>query len=399
MFIEGTNTTRSVRENTEAGVDIGNPVVATDDNDISLTYWLSGADAASFDIDRTSGQLKTKAALHYETKASYKLIVNVSDGRLVDEIIIIITIINVAVDAPANSVPRFIDGGNTTRSVAENTARWVNIGSPITAIDADDDPLTYTLKGRDAASFDIDRTTGQLRTNVTLDYETKRTYIVKVTVSDGSDTDTITVTIIVTDVDDQKTPAITLTSRSPLMETTLNGSMVTLTLRNRVYENWIGDSVTVTGMTGVIVRPFNVDRVSDTKLSVQLMFDGTDLDTHATLTFTVEADAIVNYDGRALTTTARVTATTESVKASSAAPLTEATLNGSIVTLTLSSGGYEPRHTVGNYVTVSGITGVRIDRFAVARVSDTQVTVKLIFDGTTLTPMQRSLSGSGRMLL
>ena len=382
VFIEGTRTTRSVSENTEAGVDIGSPVVATDDNDISLTYWLSGTDAASFDIDLTSGQLKTKAALHYETKASYEVTLNASDGRLVDEIIVIIKIINVAVDAPANSVPRFIDGSNTTRSVAENTARGVNIGSPITAIDADDESLTYTLKGRDAASFHIDRTTGQLRTNATLDYETKRTYTVTVTVSDGSDTDTITGTINVTDVDDQKSPAITLTSRPPLMETTLNGSIVTLTLRNRVYENWIGNSVTVTGIAGVTVKPFNVDRVNDTKLSVQLTFDGTDLDTNATLTFTVEADAIVNYDGPALTTTARVTAATESVKASLAAPLTEATLNGSIVTLTLSSGVYEPRHTVGNYVTVSGIAGVRLDRFAVTRISDTQVTVKLIFDGT-----------------
>ena len=381
VFAEGSVTTRTVAEKTGAGVSIGNPVVATDANNEPLTYQLRGIDAASFDIDSTSGQLKTKAELHHETKTSYTVIVTVSDGRLVDEIIVIITIIDVAIDPATNSVPRFIDRNPTTRTVAENTARGVDIGSPITAIDAEGDSLTYTLSGIDAASFDLDTTSGQLKTRAALDYETKHTYTVKVTVSDGNLTDSITVTIKITDMDDQESPVIMLTSQ-PLMETTLNGGRVALTLRNRVYENWIGDSVTVTGIAGVIVRPFNVDRVNDTTLSVQLTFDGTDLDTNATLTFTVKAEAIVNYEGPTLTATVPVTAVNESVKASSAAPLTEATLNRSMVTLTLSGRYYESRHTVGNNVTVSGITGVTVSRFDIERISDTQVNIKLIFDGT-----------------
>ena len=230
-------------------------------------------------------------------------------------------------------------------------------------------------------SFDLDRTTGQLRTLAALDYETKRIYTVKVTVSDGSLTASITVTIQVIDMDDQKRPTIALISQ-PLKETTLNGSRVTLKLNNRVYESWLNDAVTVTGVAGVTVKPFNIERKSDTQLAVQITFDGTDFDTNATLTFSVEADAIANYDGPALTGTVVVNAVTESANASSAAPLTESTLNGGIVTLTLSGGIYESSHTVGNNLTVSGITGVTINRFDVARVSDTQVKVKLIFDGT-----------------
>ena len=380
VFTGGSVTTRTVAEKTAAGVSIGSPIVATDANNEPLTYQLTGIDAASFVIDSTSGQLKTKATLQHETKAFYTVTVTVSDGSLIDKITVIITVVNIVVEVPTNSAPNFIDGSHTTRRVAENTPSGMNIREPIAATDADNDSLTYTLSGPDAASFALDRTTGQLRTLAALDYETKRTYTVKVTVSDGSLTASITVTVEVIDVDDQKPPTIALTSQ-PLKETTLNGSRVTLTLNNRVYESWLNDAVTVTGVAGVTVKPFNIERKSDTQLVVQITFDGTDLDTDASLTFTVKADAIANYNGPALTATARVTAVPEAVNAS-AAPLTESTLNGSIVTLTLSGGIYESSHTVGNNVTVSGITGVTVSRFDVERVTDTQVNIKLIFDGT-----------------
>ncbi len=382
VFTEGSITTRTVAEKTRAGVSIGSPIVATDPNNEPLTYQLSGIDAASFDLDTRSGQLKTKAALHHETKASYTVIVTVSDGSLIDKITVVITVINRVVEVPTNTAPTFIDGGHTRRAVAENTPRGVNIREPVAATDTDNDPLTYTLSGPDVVSFDLDRTTGQLRTLAALDYETKPTYTVKVTVSDGSLTASITVTINVTDVDDQKSPALTLTSQSPLTEATLHGSLVTLRLSHRVYEEWFNDPVTIAGIAGVTANPANVKRVNDTTLTVGLAFDGTNLDTNATLTFTVKADAIANYSGTPLTATVVVAAVTESVKASSAVPLTEATLNQGVVTLTLSGRIYESQHTVGNNVTVSGIAGVTVSSFDVDRVSDTQVNVKLIFDGT-----------------
>ena len=104
--------------------------------------------------------------------------------------------------SPGNSAPTFTEGASTTRTIAENTAANVNIGTAIAATDADNDTLTYTLGGTNAASFSIVSTSGQLKTSAVLDYETKRTYTVTVTVSDGSLTDTITVTINVTDVNE-----------------------------------------------------------------------------------------------------------------------------------------------------------------------------------------------------
>jgi hypothetical protein len=123
----------------------------------------------------------------------------------------------------------------------------------------------------------------------------------------------------------------------PLTETTLNGSIITLTLNGAAYERSVFDfrgAIEVSGIDGVTFRWFDVDRVSDTALTVELTFIG-DFDTDATLTFTVGADAIAGYDGPALVARLPVTGGKESVVASTVVPLTEATLNGSVVTLTL----------------------------------------------------------------
>ena len=73
---------RSVAENTAAGGNIGAPVMATDtDAGDTLTYTVGGADMASFDIDPATGQLMTKAALDFETKASYTVTVTASDSN------------------------------------------------------------------------------------------------------------------------------------------------------------------------------------------------------------------------------------------------------------------------------------------------------------------------------
>ncbi len=201
IFEDGSATTRSIAENTGSGVDIGAPVSASDADNDSLTYTLGGTDAASFEINSTNGQLRTKGALDYETKRTYSVTVTASDGKLSDSITVTINV----TDVDENNAPVFASA-NTTRSVAENTGSGVNIGNAVSATDPDNDDLTYTLGGTDAASFEINSTNGQLRTKDALDYETKRTYSVTVTASDGKLSDSITVTINVTDVDENRSP-------------------------------------------------------------------------------------------------------------------------------------------------------------------------------------------------
>ncbi|MYE89031.1 hypothetical protein F4X33_08565, partial [Candidatus Poribacteria bacterium] len=573
-FTDGTSTIRSVEENTATGVNIGNPIAATDVNNDNLTYSLGGTDAMSFSIVKTSGQLQTKSALDYETKSTYTVTVIVSDGTLTDSITVTINITDVTetpvstgvceagdilapgesctypgtdveftvlnngsgqflfftsgnsfnirntvvngvsytlvanklasgsweieeiADSTAsttNTVPTFTEGASTTRSVEENTATGVNIGNPITAIDANKDTLTYTLGGTDAASFSIITNSGQLQTKSALDYETKSTYTVTITVSDGSLTDTITVTISIADIAETQavtvvcevgdilapgksctypdtdatfsvldngqaqwhipdlppllqwinqtsiggslsisatvngeayhfvakersggsweieeigdsgtqqpdppiqpqppetggtTPTLTASTAAPLTEAILHEAVVTLALSEGTYEQSsfrIRNAITISGIDGVTKSTFGVDRVSDTEATVELEFNG-NLSTDSTLSISLGAGAIADYDGAALTARLTVTAVTESIDASTAAPLTEVTLNESVVTLTLSGRTYEDSSfSIRDAVTVSGIDGVTVGTFDIDRVSDTEVTVELTFDGT-----------------
>ena len=105
----------------------------------------------------------------------------------------------------ANNAPVF-SPTTATREVAENSAVGTSVGAVVTATDADNDTLTYSLEGTDAASFEIDSGTGQIKTKsgVTYNFEaTQNSYSVTVKASDGTDSATIDVTIDVTDVNEK----------------------------------------------------------------------------------------------------------------------------------------------------------------------------------------------------
>ena len=176
--------------------------------------------------------------------------------------------------------------------------------------------------------------------------------------------------------------SVAASTASPLTERTLDGSVVTLRLKGRNYADSIfdiRDAVKVSGIDGVTMPRHQPDRKSDTVIAMTLEFNG-DLDENATLTFTVGAGAIAGYSGPALTATLPVTASTESVAASTPSPLTEATLEGSLVTLRLSGCTYDQSiWDIQRAIKVSGISGATVDKFS--RVSDSEVTLKLEFNG------------------
>ena len=116
-----------------------------------------------------------------------------------------------------NTAPTFASAADA-RSVPENTPPGQDIGAPVTAVDPDGDSLTYTLEGLDAASFAIESSTGQLKTQsgVSYDYETKSSYAVTVRATDPLDaSDTVAVTINVTDVAEKPATPEAPTVRAP----------------------------------------------------------------------------------------------------------------------------------------------------------------------------------------
>ena len=198
-FTEGASATRAVDENTAADVAFGDPVAATDDDSSdTLTYSLSGTDAASFAVVESTGQLKTKAPLDYETEASYSVTVTVQDGSGgMDSIAVTINVNDV------NEAPFFPEGAPSL-DVDENAEADVAFGDPVTATDPDNGAtLTYSLSGADADVFAIIESSGQLKTKGPLNYEgPQNVYEVVVTASDGSLTASVDVSIAVNDVEE-----------------------------------------------------------------------------------------------------------------------------------------------------------------------------------------------------
>ena len=198
FFTEGSNTERTVPENSPGGVRVGGALAATDADADPLTYTLSGHDAALFDIHSATGQLTVASGtnLDYEAGVSYSVTVQASDGKATAEITVAIRVTNVG------ESPVLDDGVSTTIEIAENSSTGANVGQAITATDPEGSSVTYSLAGEDASLFRIHSTTGQISVapGVSLDFETKASYAATVQASDGETTAAIAVTINVTDV-------------------------------------------------------------------------------------------------------------------------------------------------------------------------------------------------------
>ena len=120
--------------------------------------------------------------------------VGVTEGTETASITVGISITNV------NEAPSFPDSTDTTLEIAENTAANTNIGDAVAAADPDiagmntdanpetstADTLTYSIDATSDTVFDIESSSGQLKTEAALDYETTDSYTVTVTASDGA---------------------------------------------------------------------------------------------------------------------------------------------------------------------------------------------------------------------
>ena len=160
-FSSTENGRREVAEDASGGDDIGDPIVATDLNagdaavNDPLSYSMSGTDAASFTIDAGTGQLSLAAnvELDYETKRSYRVTVQVTDGydRLGDDEDpdVIDARINVTINVTdVNEAPAVT--GDTTVSFAENGSGPI---ATYTGKDPERDDLTWSTSGADGDDF------------------------------------------------------------------------------------------------------------------------------------------------------------------------------------------------------------------------------------------------------
>ena len=159
-FDEGPTARREFAANTPAGQEIGAPIRATDSDRDTLVYSLGGTDAASFDIDINSGQLKTKAGIDYGSgmKPSYSVIVTAVDGRGGSATIEV----TVAVTTATQLVLNFSTiAGDNRVNIAEKAAGFTifgdtgSVGSVLVSVEVDSTTLMTTSSSADPANWSV----------------------------------------------------------------------------------------------------------------------------------------------------------------------------------------------------------------------------------------------------
>ena len=187
----------SVAENNTAAV-IGNLTV-TDVDSSNFTYTINDN---RFEVVNSQLKLKDGESLDFETESSINLSVTATDNgnpnqSFTKNFAIAVTNVNEAPNITSNN----------SFSVAENTTK---VGT-ITASDADDDNLSFSITGgSDQGLFTINNS-GELSFNNAPDFETAadndgdNNYQVQVAVSDGSETVTQDLTVTVTNVNEAPT--------------------------------------------------------------------------------------------------------------------------------------------------------------------------------------------------
>ena len=159
VFTDGGSTTRAIDETAYTvdslfapWVDVGSPIAATDADNDSLTYAITGS-PAGFRI-QSGGQLQA-GSLDHETAASHSLTITATDTNSGSDSISVTVTVN-----DINEIPIISSDNESTLEFNAGAAAGTNLGSIFTAYDYDDsDTITFTLAGTNADKFELSTTT------------------------------------------------------------------------------------------------------------------------------------------------------------------------------------------------------------------------------------------------
>ena len=191
---------REVSEHSEVGDRVGSAVAASDADGDPLMYSLVDT-TGTFTIEEVTGQILVNDAVALLVDATFTVTVQVSDQRnssgdvdpaIDDDIDVTITVLDVN-DPPVVSGPEEIDWPETRTGVL---GRY-------TAVDPENEPVRLGLGG-----FDLDKFTlndqGELtfHSDYVVDYESQKTFLIRVVAFDGELTTRHVVLVRLTDVDE-----------------------------------------------------------------------------------------------------------------------------------------------------------------------------------------------------
>ena len=219
ITVQGTNDAPIIGDGTDDGtlaVDVAEgtkavaTLTATDPDGDGLTYALSGADKDLFAVSGTgvvtfinAPDFSSTAAEN--TKTFTLTVTDDSTDTLTDSVDVVVTITDV------NAAPVFVDASDAEIStLAMNVAENTTAVATLKATDADAGAsLTYSVTGgADMGLFEITTGTSDLVFKTAPDFEAlgsdagSNTYVVEVTVTDGTDSNVLTITVTVTNAND-----------------------------------------------------------------------------------------------------------------------------------------------------------------------------------------------------
>ena len=236
---------------------------------------MTGTDADDFDIDWATGQLKTKAALDFETKSSYTVIVRATDptgdpqasgdgdNENSDTVMVDITITDVN-EPPAITGPAAVPFNEDTGNIATALGTYPGDNPE----DDNVDP-TWSVAGADSSKFNIGNETdgipGELKFKAKPDYEmptdanADNVYEVTVRVADA-DGNIGTMDVKVTVSNEDEDGVVTLSKTQPRVGVAVtarvtdpDGSISGLTWQ------WYDDTITDTNLETNAIEDANSD--------------------------------------------------------------------------------------------------------------------------------------------
>lgn len=228
----------TVDEGQEAGAVVGTFLATNPAQGTNYAFSLvgEGNDNASFTIDGST--LKTAAKFDYTAKNTYTIGAAVSDGKNVSAVKNF-TITIKKVDKTPDPLPAF-DLSNKT--ISENNAAGATIGQWEEANPIEGKTYTYQLVAgaADNAAFSIQNKA--LKANNSFDYETKASYTIQVTISDGvSTSQPVSFVITIKDVNENKTTGGTSGTNTTGGSTNTNTSTSNTT--NKSHVGSVGASI------------------------------------------------------------------------------------------------------------------------------------------------------------
>ena len=161
-----------------------------------ITYSIhTGNDNGDFSLDTNTGVLSVIRSLDFESTPSYSLNVVATDGgSLTGSAVVTVTVSNVNDEAPTLS-------GSQAASIPEDSSIPREVAS-FTASGEMGEVLQFQLSGDQNGEFEIDINTGQVSLVQSLDYESRQEYSLTVSVTDGQFSNSLVLTVTVTDVND-----------------------------------------------------------------------------------------------------------------------------------------------------------------------------------------------------